>query len=116
MNGKEKGTATLPGAGEDNSKPILKAAYYKDGIYGTDMEELSPSERLEIFKQYVSKIAKSAILKHDVEGGMRVIKGALIGQDENYIYFVRAVDSKVFKINHKNVRGIELNNFTEGKQ
>lgn len=105
----------LPGAGE-YSRPILKAAYFKDGIYSTDIEELTPSERLEVFMQYVSKIAKSAILKHDVEGEMRVIKGALVGQDENYIYFVRGTDSKVFKINHKNVRGIELNNFTGAKQ
>ena len=110
----EKEKEKLPAAGEDKSKP--KVAYFKDGIYSTKIkEELLPTEQLEIFKQLVQQIAKSAILKHDVEGEMRVIKGALIGKDEQYIYFVRGVDNKVFQISHKNVRSIELNNFTGEK-
>ncbi|HEC82508.1 MAG TPA: hypothetical protein ENI53_01300 [Thermoplasmatales archaeon] len=94
----------------------LKVAYFKDGIYSTIIKQLTPAEQLEIFRQLVSQIAKAAILKHDVEGEMRVIKGALVGKDDTYVYFVRATDGKVFQINHKNVRGIELNNFTGKEQ
>ena len=115
MEGKEKGKGLLPGAGEDNSKPEIKVAFFKNGVYSTNIDELLPSEQLEIFQQLVLKIAKSAILKHDVEGEMRVIKGAMVGRDNTYIYFVRASDGKVFQINHKNVRGMEFNHFTEAK-
>ena len=110
---KEKGKDEALRAGASkNSKPILKVAYFKEGIYSTDINELSPEEQLEIFQQLVSIVSNNAIVKHDVQGEMRVIKGALVGRDENFIYIVRSSDKKVFQINYKNIRSIEMNNFS----